>query len=178
MLDINNRQSKPNAKHVLGVQEFHFFFFLEPPSGGFFENPPQENFPKAHGIFGWHDCCQKFKGTTIFLSLSLFLFYLHTLSMFVFCLHSLSLSRWSQKYSFDTISAGSWVERQLWGICCKNFYFLPNLASEGGRGGHLIPFIIIMYIKAIKNSKSFFQKYKKRSISQKHKFPTHLMEAG
>ena len=51
MLDINNRQSKPNAKHDLGVQEFQLFF-VEPPSGGFFENPPQENFPKAHGIFG------------------------------------------------------------------------------------------------------------------------------
>ena len=40
----------------------------------------------------------------------------------------------SKIYSLDTISGGSWAEKQLWGICCKNFYFLPNLAFEGEGG--------------------------------------------
>ena len=139
MLDINNRQSKPNAKHVLGVQEFHFFFFLEPPSGGFFENPPQENFPKAHGIFGWHDSCQKFRGTTIFFSLSLLVFYLHTLAMFVFvsilCLchvghRNIRLTRFLPEVewrgNYEEFAVKTFISCQIW----------PLREEEGGFDHH------------------------------------------
>ena len=138
-----------------------FLFFVVPPLVGFFWESTTRQLSQSPWNIRLTRFLPEVQGND---NLFIFVFACVLSSYFGYvcvCLHSLSLSRWSQKYSFDTISAGSWVERQLWGICCKNFYFLPNLASEGGRGGYLIPFIIIMYIKAIKNSKSFFQKYKK-----------------